>query len=119
MWSDIDDDHYWSGNKSFEEVVNLLVGSSKFRSCVVPADHPFTSCERSNHEMSAFYSPRDVWILTVHLLEHFPHSFDVVMVQEPCFRVLLVFLERNPEGIGNVHRLAGVLTKKDADDTFV
>ena len=25
LWSDVDDDHYRSGNKSFEEVVNLLI----------------------------------------------------------------------------------------------
>ena len=43
--SNVDDDHHWSGNKSFEEVVNLLVGSSKLRSCVIPPDHPFTSCD--------------------------------------------------------------------------
>lgn len=48
LWSDVNDDHYRSSNKSFEEVVNLLVGSSKFRPCVIPPDHPFTSCECKN-----------------------------------------------------------------------
>ena len=48
LWSDVDDDHHRSGNKSFEEFVNLLVGSSKLRSRVIPPDHPFASCEREN-----------------------------------------------------------------------
>ena len=45
LGSNVDNDHHRSSNKSFEEVVNLLVGSSKFRSCVIPPDHLFTSCK--------------------------------------------------------------------------
>lgn len=48
LWSDVDDDHHRSGNKSLEELVNFLVGSSKFRSRVIPPDHPFASCECKN-----------------------------------------------------------------------
>jgi hypothetical protein len=57
-------------------------------------------------------------VLTVHLLEHLPHPFDVIVVQEPCFRVLLVLLEGDTEGVGNVYRLAVILTEKDTDDTL-
>lgn len=32
LWSDINDDHHRPSDKSLEEVVNLLVGSPKFRS---------------------------------------------------------------------------------------
>lgn len=53
LWSDIDDDHHRSGNKSFEELVDLLVGSSKFRPCVIPPDHPFTSCEMQERKLGA------------------------------------------------------------------
>ena len=56
---------------------------------------------------------------TVDFLEHLPHPFDVVVVQEPCFRIFLVLLERDTEGIGNVYRLAVILTEKDTDDTLV
>jgi hypothetical protein len=41
------------------------------------------------------------------------------MVQEPCFGVLLVFLERDAKGISDVHRLAVILTEKYTDDTLV
>ena len=57
-------------------------------------------------------------MLTVHLLEHLPHPFDVIVVQEPCFRVLLVLFERDAEGIGNVDGLAIILAKKYADNTL-
>lgn len=40
------------------------------------------------------------------------------MVQEPCFRVLLVLLERDAKRIGNVYGLAVILTEKHADDTL-
>ena len=40
------------------------------------------------------------------------------MVQEPCFRVLLILLERDAEGVGDVYRLAVILAEKNADDTF-
>ena len=57
-------------------------------------------------------------MLTVHLLEHLPHPFDVIVVQEPRFRVLLVLFERDAEGIGNVDGLAIILAKKYADNTL-
>ena len=58
-------------------------------------------------------------VLTVNLLEHLPHAFDIIVVQEPCFRVLLVLFEGDTEGVGNVYRLAVILTEKDTDDTLV
>jgi len=57
LWSDINDDHHWSGNKSFEEVVNLLVGSPKFGSCVIPPDHPFTSCDARTQPQYMLFQP--------------------------------------------------------------
>lgn len=57
-------------------------------------------------------------MLTVHLLEHLPHPFDVIVVQEPRFRVLLVLFERDAEGIGNVDGLAIILAKKYTDNTL-
>ena len=63
-------------------------------------------------------STREAVVLTVHLLEHLPHPFDVIVVQEPRFRVLLVLLERDTEGIGNIYGLAVILTEKNTDDTL-
>ena len=40
------------------------------------------------------------------------------MIQEPRLRVLLVLLEGDTEGIGNVYRLAVILAEKDPDDTL-
>ena len=55
---------------------------------------------------------------TVDLLEHVPHSLDVVVVEEPCLWVLLVFLERNAERVRDVDRLAVVLSEEHADYTL-
>jgi hypothetical protein len=57
-------------------------------------------------------------MLTVHLLKHLPHPFDVIVVQKPCFRIFLVFFERNAEGIRNIDGLAIILAKKYADNTL-
>ena len=69
-------------------------------------------------KLSTCFDLREVAVLTVHLLEHLPHPFDVIMIQEPRLRVLLVLLEGDTEGIGNVYRLAVILAEKDPDDTL-
>lgn len=40
------------------------------------------------------------------------------MVQEPRLRVLLVLLERNPERVRHIDRLAVVLTQENAYDAL-
>ena len=56
---------------------------------------------------------------TVDLLEHLPHALDVVMVQEPCLRVLLILLKGYAERVGDVDCLSGVLPEEDTDYAFV
>lgn len=46
---------------------------------------------------------------TINLLEHLPHSLDVIMVEEPCFWVLFVFFEWYRKRIGNIHAFAIIL----------
>jgi hypothetical protein len=55
---------------------------------------------------------------TVDLLEHLEHALDVVVVEEPGLRVLLVLLERDPERVRDVDRLPVVLAEQDADDAL-
>lgn len=47
---------------------------------------------------------------TVHLPEHIIHAFNVVVVEEPGLWVLLILLERDTEGVGDVDSLAVVLS---------
>ena len=56
---------------------------------------------------------------TINLLEHLPHPLDVVVIQEPCLWVSLVFFEGDTKGVGDVHCLAVVLAQEDTDYAFV
>ncbi len=40
--------------------------------------------------------------LTIDLFEHLEHTLDIVMIEEPCLGILVVFLERYPERVGDV-----------------
>ena len=55
---------------------------------------------------------------TVHLLEHLVHPLDIIMIQEPRLRILLVLLERDPKRVRYIDRFAVVLPQEDADDSL-
>ena len=63
-------------------------------------------------------SRRGKAVLTIDLFEHLEHALDIVVVEEPRLGVLVVLLERNPERVGDVDRLARVLTEQHAHDAF-
>lgn len=50
-------------------------------------------------------------VLTIDLFEHLEHTLDIVVIEEPRLGILVVLLERYPERVGDVDRLAVILTK--------
>ena len=56
---------------------------------------------------------------TVDLLEHLPHAIYIVVVQKPSFRILVILLKWNTEGICDVDGLPVVLSKEDANYAFI
>ena len=55
---------------------------------------------------------------TIDFFEHFEHTLDIVVIEEPRLGVLVVLLERYPERVGDIDRLAVILTKQYAYDAF-
>lgn len=55
---------------------------------------------------------------TIHLLKHLEHPINIIMVQKPRLRVLLVLLERDPERVRHIDRLAVVLPQENAYDAL-
>ena len=64
---------------------------------MIPANHAFARWGESVYGSATSGCER-----TVHFLEHVIHALDVVVIEEPCLRVLLVLFERDTEGIGDV-----------------
>ena len=64
---------------------------------MIPPNHAFASWGRLVYGGAAGRCGR-----TVHFLEHVVHALDVIVIEEPCLRVLLVLLERDTEGVGDV-----------------
>ena len=56
--------------------------------------------------------------LTIDLFEHLEHTLDIVMIEEPRLGILVVLLERYPERVGDVDRLAVILAEQHAHDAF-
>lgn len=48
---------------------------------------------------------------TIDFLEHLPHSFNIIVIEEPSLRILLILFEGNSEGVGDIHGLSVVLTE--------
>ena len=57
-------------------------------------------------------------VLTIDLFEHLEHTLDIVVIEEPRLGVLVVLLERYPERVGDIDRLAVILTKQYTYDAF-
>lgn len=55
---------------------------------------------------------------TVHLLKHLIHPLDIIMIQEPRLRILLVLLERDPKRVRYIDGFAVVLPQEHADDSL-
>lgn len=70
----VDDNEERVGRVSFEQLVDLEIACAQLGARVIPADQ---------------------LLARVDLLEHIVHSLDVVVVNEPHRRVLLIFLKRN------------------------
>jgi len=57
-------------------------------------------------------------VLTIDLFEHLEHTLDIVVIEEPRLGILVILLERYSKRVGDVDRLAVILTKQYAHDTF-
>jgi len=57
-------------------------------------------------------------VLTIDLFEHLEHTLDIIVIEEPRLGVLIVLLEGYPERIGDIDRLAVILTKQYAYNAF-
>lgn len=55
---------------------------------------------------------------TIDFFEHLVHSLDVIMIQEPCLAIFLVFLEGDTERVCDIDCFAIVLAKQDTDNTL-
>jgi hypothetical protein len=90
---------------------------------MIPPNHPLPRYISMPQPQSIHIQENEVYKIhkphTIDLLEHLKHALDIIMVQKPRFAIFFILFEWNTKRIGNVYYLAIVLSKKDANDSFV